>query len=128
MSRLRRPLRWLLRHWYLVPIAALAAGLVVGAWLWAGNQAAGRKARGDLIVRQGEALIAQNNRIVECTTPGMVCFEEAQRRNRQTLGSAFVEIDCILRRAVVGLPASDPRQGACQGQTPPDVYPGRPGG
>lgn len=104
--------------------AGAALALVTFAWTWGNDQAADRQARGERIIRQGDALIAQNDRVIDCTTPGRQCFEESQRRSAQTLGVAFAEMDCRNRRALASLPAPDPTKGPCAGQTPPSVYPG----
>lgn len=108
---------FLRRWWPAIVISVVVGGLVGGAAHWAYGTVEDRNQR-------GEALVETNSRIEECTTPGLPCFEESQRRQRQTLASAFGEIDCILRRALAGLPAFDPRSGSCAGQTPADVYPG----
>lgn len=110
---------WARRHW-LVPILVAVSVLVIGvAWNWGTTQAEKREA-------YRTALQAQNDRIIDCTTPGRQCFEDSQKRSVQTLGRAFVEIDCVVRRAIAELPAIDPTKGPCAAQTPPSVYPGAP--
>lgn len=116
--------RWLWRRWYFVVGLTAAVAMVIVAWTWAGNESAKRdRAERDRKAR-GEQIVAQNDRVIECTTPGMPCYEEAQKRSRQTLGAAFLELDCVFRRAIAGQPAIDPAKGPCAAQTPRDVYPG----
>lgn len=108
---------WLVRHWPKVVAGLVSVALVLVAWTWASYQATKSEA-------YRETLALQNDRIIDCTTPGRPCFEEAQKRSRQTLAGALGEIDCIARRIHADLPPYDPRKGACAAQTPPDVYPG----
>lgn len=102
-------------HWGKAAGALVAGAAIIVASVWANSEAADREA-------YRSKLLAENSRIIDCTTPGMPCFEEAQRRQRQTLASAFGEIDCLARRIHAELPEYDPRRGTCATQTPPDIY------
>lgn len=124
MSRIGCTWSWIWRHWYVVVMVCLSAALVILAWTWAGNQASDRRARAERIIRQGDALIAQNDRVIDCTTPGRECFEEAQRRTAEALTAIYTEIGCRFRRALAGLQAPDLAIGSCPDQTPPSVFPG----
>ena len=119
-----RALRWLIRRWYVVVVVLVSVVFTVLAWSWASNQAESRDRDRKAATAARATLIAQNNRVIDCTTPGMPCFEESQRRTAKTLASAFQEIDCIARRVHALLPAYDPKKGTCASQTPPEVYPG----
>lgn len=121
---MRRALGWVRHRWYVVLIIAVSATALVWVWVWSNNLAAhnSRTQQQQLDARQ--TLIAQNNRIIECTTPGDACYDQGQARQSQVLGQAFAQLDCLNRRALAGLPAPDPTKGQCSAQTPPNVYPG----
>lgn len=67
--------------------------------------------------------------VTGCTADDLPACSNVVRDAARSEGTRrIVEVDCLTRRALAGLPAFDPLHGSCLEQTPRHIYPGVPSG